>query len=158
MAPWFSAPAAPSIAPLETAHSRRLAEIHAGAFARPWSALDFERLLVERSVIGDGLFLGAGVAQGFSLSRIAADEAEILTIAIAPAARGKGHSRPLLERHLDALARRGVARLHLEVDEGNAPALALYRRFGFTQSGRREGYYLKTDGSRATALTMSVDL
>ncbi|TVR06061.1 MAG: GNAT family N-acetyltransferase [Salinarimonadaceae bacterium] len=158
MASWFSAPAAPSVAPLETAHSRRLAEIHAEAFARPWRAHDFERLLVERTVIGDGLFFGGREAQGFSLSRVVADEAEILTIAIAPAARGKGHSRILLERHLDALARRGVARVHLEVDEGNAPALALYRRFGFAEVGRREGYFLKADGSRATALTMSAEL
>ncbi|MCG6121663.1 MAG: GNAT family N-acetyltransferase [Microvirga sp.] len=158
MASWFSAPAAPSVAPLDTAHSRRLAEIHASAFARPWSALDFERLLVERSIIGDGMFFGAREAQGFCMSRVVVDEAEILTIAIASTARGKGHSRLLLERHLDALVRRGAARVHLEVDEGNGPALALYRRFGFAEIGRREGYYLKADGSRATALTMSAEL
>ena len=55
---------------------------------------------------------------------------------------------------LDALARCGIRLVHLEVEEGNAPALALYRRLGFEEVGRREGYYRKQDGSRVAALTM----
>jgi ribosomal-protein-alanine N-acetyltransferase len=86
------------------------------------------------------------------------DEAEIITVAIAPEARGKGHARPLLARHLDELSRRGVARVHLEVEEENAPAIALYRRLRFQDTGRREGYYQKADGTKASALTMALDL
>ena len=77
---------------------------------------------------------------------------------LSPALRGGGHSRKLLREHLASLALAGVARVHLEVDEGNAPALRLYARNGFRQVGARTGYYLKADGSRATALTMSADL
>jgi [ribosomal protein S18]-alanine N-acetyltransferase len=160
MLDWLSrSPPTIAIEPLDTDHAGRLAVLHRDAFARPWSAIDFERMLADRAILGDGLFVGrASLLQGFCLSRIVADEAEILTIAVAAALRGRGHSRALLDRHLEALRRRGVATLHLEVDEGNAPATALYRRFGFAVSGRREGYYLKRDGSRATALMMTLAL
>jgi ribosomal-protein-alanine N-acetyltransferase len=155
----FLHPPAAHIEPLGTEAASRLAAIHASAFARPWSTLDFERLIAERGVIADGLFLGrAGKPAGFVLSRIVLDEAEILTVAIAPEARGKGHARPLLVHHLDALSRRGVTRVHLEVEEGNGPAIALYRRLGFQETGRREGYYQKADGTRVSALTMALSL
>jgi ribosomal-protein-alanine N-acetyltransferase len=155
----FLHPPAPRIEPLGTEAAARLAAIHASAFARPWSTLDFERLMAERDVIADGLFLGrAAKPAGFVLSRIVLDEAEILTVAVAPEMRGKGHARPLLTRHLDALSRRGVARVHLEVEEGNDPALAVYRRLGFQETGRRDGYYRKADGTRVSALTMALSL
>jgi ribosomal-protein-alanine N-acetyltransferase len=155
----FLQPPAPHIEPLGTDVAPRLAAIHASAFARPWGTLDFERLLAERGVIADGLFLGrAPKPTGFVLSRTVLDEAEILTVAIAPEAQGKGHARPLLLHHLDALSRRGVTQVHLEVEEGNVPAIALYRRLGFQETGRRDGYYQKADGTRASALTMALGL
>jgi ribosomal-protein-alanine N-acetyltransferase len=48
--------------------------------------------------------------------------------------------------------------LFLEVEDSNAPALALYERQGFREVARREAYYRKADGSAATALVMRVDL
>ncbi len=95
---------------------------------------------------------------GFVLSRKAADEAEILTIVLAPSARGGGHSHRLLREHLTALAFAGIRTVHLEVDEGNAPALKLYTRAGFVKIGERKGYYPLPNGNRATALTMSAAL
>lgn len=155
----FFPPPSTRIAALDTRASARLAVIHATGFARPWSTLEFERLLGERPVTADGLFLGqAADPAGFVLSRSVVDEAEILTVAIAPEARGRGHSRPLLAAHLDGLSRMGIRVVHLEVEEGNAPALAVYRRLGFHEIGRRAGYYLKADNTRAAALTMKLDL
>jgi ribosomal-protein-alanine N-acetyltransferase len=145
------------VAPLATDHAANLAAIHASAFARAWDAHEFERLLADRAVVADGLFVGRQPL-GFALSRIVLDEAEILTVAITPEARGRGSSRPLLASHLDALARVGVRLVHLEVEEENAPALAVYRRLGFQNAGRREGYYRKADGSTAAALTMNLRL
>jgi ribosomal-protein-alanine N-acetyltransferase len=142
------------IAPVGTEHAARLAAIHAGAFARPWDVHEFERLLADRNVIGDGLYLGSRDPVGFVLSRTVVDEAEILTVAIAASLRGRGYSRPLLATHLDALARTGIRLVHLEVEDGNIPALAVYRRLGFEEVGRREAYYRKPDGSRVAALTM----
>jgi ribosomal-protein-alanine N-acetyltransferase len=155
----FTRPPAPRIEPIGAEAASRLAAVHASAFSQPWNTLDFERLLGERGVIADGLFLGRTTRPaGFALSRIVLDEAEILTIALAPEARGRGHAGALLSRHLDALSRRGVRQVHLEVDEGNVPAIALYRRHRFRETGRRTGYYRKTDGARASALTMALDL
>lgn len=154
---WFRRrPALVRVAALEARHAIRLAEIHACAFARPWTAQDFEGFLVERAVKGDGLFVDrATQPSGFVLSRRAADEAEILSVAVAREARGRGHARTLLASHLQSLAYVGVRTVHLEVEDGNDPALALYRRLGFAQVGRREGYYLRPDGSRGAALSMS---
>jgi [ribosomal protein S18]-alanine N-acetyltransferase len=155
---WDALSPAPYVAPLTDAgQARALARLHATAFARPWDAHEFERMLCERSTQAHGLWR-AGVLQGFVLSRRAADEAEILTVVLSPALRGGGHGRRLLRDHLNQLALSGVARVHLEVDEGNEPALRLYARHGFRRVGERTGYYLKADGSRATALTMSADL
>lgn len=157
---WFRRPRpVVRLAPLRTEHAGSLAAIHASAFARPWSALEFERLLADRIVFADGLFFGGRAEpSGFVLSRLAADEAEILTLALAPKARGHGHAGPLLRHHLDELARARARRVHLEVEEGNLPALAAYRRLAFREVGRRSGYYALPDGSRAAALTMSVSL
>ncbi len=147
------------IEPLKVRHAARLSAIHGTAFAQAWGTFEFEGLLADRAVLGDGVVLGRDPNPvGFVLSRIVVDEAEILTVAMAPEARGQGHSRPLLDHHLGELLRAGARTVHLEVEEGNAPALALYRRFGFTVVGRREGYYGKPDGRRAAALTMSVSL
>lgn len=158
MAWWDALTPPPSVSPLiDASQATALARIHATAFARPWETHEFERILCERSACAHGLWR-AGVLQGFVLSRRAADEAEILTVVVAPPLRGGGHSRALLREHLNALALGGTTRVHLEVDEGNAPALKLYQRLGFKRVGERTGYYLKADGSRATALTMQAEL
>ena len=152
-------PPVPRIAGLSLAHVERLAAIHASAFARPWSTLEFETFLADRTILADGLFLGrARQPAGFVLSRLVVDEAEILSVALERTARGRGAARLLMAQHLQGLAHAGAVRVHLEVEEGNAPAFALYRRFGFTQSGLRPGYYARPDGSRATAVSMTKEL
>jgi [ribosomal protein S18]-alanine N-acetyltransferase len=150
------APEVARVAPLQARHTAHLADIHASAFARPWTADDFEQFLTDRSVRADGLFLGrAAQPSGFIISRRAADEAEILSVAVRREVRGRGHGLALVAAHLQGLAHAGIRTVHLEVEDGNDPALALYRRLGFTPAGRREGYYLRSDGSRVGALTMS---
>jgi len=88
------------------------------------------------------------------MSRMAADEAEILSIAIAPARRRRGLSRPLLDYHLRSLAGLGARAVFLEVDEHNAPACRLYEGAGFREVGRRGGYY----AGGAAALVLRRDL
>lgn len=144
------------IGPLGLDHAERLSQIHAEAFARPWTPDEFEGFLLDGSVRADGLFLGRSTRPaGFALSRLALDEAEILSVALARAERGRGHSRTLLAHHLQTLAHAGVGTVHLEVEDGNVRALALYRRHGFVPSGTRPGYYARPDGTRSAALSMT---
>ena len=87
---------------------------------------------------------------GFVLARQAADEAEILMLAVLPAARRQGLGRRLVEACAAEAARHGATTLFLEVAAGNDAARALYRATGFAQVGRRRGYY--ADGADALVL------
>jgi ribosomal-protein-alanine N-acetyltransferase len=94
---------------------------------------------------------------GFSLSRTVADEAELLLLAVSPAHQRRGIGRCLLEEFLDRARKAGVARVHLEVRDGN-PAVAMYRTVGFLPVGRRCNYYHSPDGSRFDAITLAYQL
>jgi ribosomal-protein-alanine N-acetyltransferase len=131
--------------------ARALAALHGAAFHRGWSESEFEQLLVDRNVVTDRAAAGRNVV-GFIMSRLALDEAEILSIAVAAARRGKGLARRLLDVHLRRLAGLGARAVFLEVEEGNVPARRLYRRAGFRQVGRREGYYPAANGNAALIL------
>jgi [ribosomal protein S18]-alanine N-acetyltransferase len=132
-----------------------LMALHAEGFERAWNSAEFEQLLTDRAVMGHRLrHSGQPQSAGFILSRMAADEAEILSIVLARAERGKGLARQLLAHHLSALTQQRIRTLFLEVDSANAPAIRLYRHFGFDEVGRRKSYYAKADGSSADALVM----
>ena len=135
----------------------RLAQLHGASFHRGWGEGEFEQMLRERNTLVHRLRLGRAVV-GFAVSRIAADEAEILSIAVAPGQRGRGLSRDLLLTHLGHLAGRGVRTVFLEVEENNQPARRLYDRTGFAVAGRRERYYKEADGRELNALVMRRDL
>ena len=119
-----------------------LALLHAGLFAKPWDADSFLRLLVHPGSTSFLARVGAPAqTAGFIVSQLAADEAEILSIAVASDFRGAGLARRLLDVHLRRLAGYGVATVFLEVDEHNTPARRLYAGFDFAKVGRRESYY-----------------
>ncbi len=128
-------------APDPTASPATLARLHAACFTRPrpWSAAEFATLLAAPDT------LLAAVPDGFGLARVTLDEAELLTLAVAPAARGKRLGTRLLADLLARAATRGATCLVLEVAADNLPARALYARAGFAQVGRRPGYYGGTD-------------
>jgi ribosomal-protein-alanine N-acetyltransferase len=96
-------------------------------------------------------------AAGFTLSRGAADEEELLLIAVHPEHRGSGIGSALLERFMADAQARGVTRLFLEMREGNT-AEALYRRHGFYSVGRRRDYYRRGSGSPLDAITFALEL
>jgi ribosomal-protein-alanine N-acetyltransferase len=135
----------------------RLAQLHAASFHRGWGEGEFEQMLTERNTLVHRQRVGRRTT-GFAVSRTAADEAEILSIAIDPAYRGRGLSRDLLMTHLGHLAGRGVRTIFLEVEENNQPARRLYERAGFTVVGRRERYYQQPGGQQLNALLMRRDL
>lgn len=145
---------------LDGRHAREVAALHGqGGFARGWEAGECAAMLSDASIAADGVFTGhQTLPAGFVMSRQAADEAEILSIVIAPAHRGNRLAANLLGAHLSRLAGGGVTQVFLEVEEGNIAAERLYRHLGFREVGRRKGYYPKPDGSRATAVAMRLDL
>jgi ribosomal-protein-alanine N-acetyltransferase len=131
--------------------------LHAASFNRGWSEQEFEQLLTDRNVIADRASTGRK-SIGFILSRIAAEEAEILSVAVARPWRGRGVARDLLDRHLRRLAGVRVQSVFLEVDEANIPARRLYERAGFSEVGRRKGYYPQASGAASSALVLRRDL
>jgi ribosomal-protein-alanine N-acetyltransferase len=147
----------PRIAPAGPRDVNAVADLHARSFHRGWSEEEVAHLLADRAVTADCLRAGNKFA-GFILSRRAADEAEILSVAVADWYRGRGLSRLLLERHLRRLAGEGARAVFLEVDEGNRPALALYRGAGFREVGRRPNYYPQPGRKPTAALVMRRDL
>ena len=145
------------VEPATLRDAARLAQLHGESFHRGWGEGEFESMLGESNTLVHRLRLGRKTV-GFAVSRMGADEAEILTIAIDPRYRGQGLSRNLLLTHLGYLAARGVRTIFLEVEENNRPALSLYKRIGFAVVSRRERYYQEPGGEQLNALLMRRDL
>jgi ribosomal-protein-alanine N-acetyltransferase len=132
--------------PALIADAPALAALHAAAFppAERWGA-DAIRLMLEMQ----GAF-GLVLRDGFVLARVAAEEAEILTLAVLPASRRRGRGGALLSGAMAEAASLGAATMFLEVSERNEAARALYAAAGFTPAGRRRRYY--ADGTDALVL------
>lgn len=148
------------IEPLDDDDATALSDIHHEDFVRPWSAEEFSALMEQNTVFG---FAAREIGNratgpaGFVLARHAAGEAEILTVAVRRSHRRLGLGRQLMEAVLRELHAQRAEALFLEVDETNGAAIALYRRLGFREVGRRPGYYDKIDAPKAAALVMRRD-
>jgi ribosomal-protein-alanine N-acetyltransferase len=132
--------------------SRGLAELHAEAFDAPWTADAFAGLLNQPGMV---LETESG---GFILARVAGDEAEILTLAVRPAARRAGLASRLVAAAAAQSASMGAERLLLEVAKDNGAARALYDGLGFEVAGRRRRYYARPDGESVDALLLVLNL
>ena len=155
---------------LSALHSRAMTN------ATPWSPAAFTDTLaaagtflcpVPRSSLEDvctgaqerpGQRPGPARGAGFLLGRVLEDEAELLTLAIEPALRRRGLGRALLAAFEAEATSRGATSAFLEVAETNAPALALYSGAGWTEAGRRPGYYPRegTDPESALILVKTI--
>jgi [ribosomal protein S18]-alanine N-acetyltransferase len=131
---------APGVSEARPADAAAIAAVHGVSFQRGWGEDEIHRLLIENDVVAHRATHG-GKLIGFIVSRRAAGEAEILSVAVAPAWRGRKLSRALLDLHLRRLAGVGTRAVFLEVGKNNAPARALYKRAGFHEVGQRQGYY-----------------
>ena len=137
--------------------AKAIAALHAAAFRRGWSDGEVEQLLFDPNVVADRVTIRRELV-GFIMTRWAADEAEILSIAVAADARGRGLGGKLLQRNLQRLVALGVRTVFLEVGADNEPALTLYDRMGFEQVGRRERYYGSDAALDSTALVLRREL
>ena len=121
------------------AYAPALAAIHQAAFpiGERWGA---DAIALQLGLFGAFGFVSA--RGGFILARSVADEAEILTLAVDPAARRGGIGRALMTQAMRTAGSNGAAAMFLEVAEVNAPARALYAVCGFSEVGRRARYYV----------------
>ncbi len=132
-----------------------LATLHARAFTtpRPWGEAEFAASISDPLV-----FLLVEGDAGFLLGRAVAGEAELLTLAVAPEARRLGLGRRLVGRFVYQARLRGAESAFLEVAEDNAAARGLYLAAGFSDAGRRRGYYRAPDGRAVDALVLTRSL
>jgi len=137
----------PQIQRATPAHVPAMAAIHAEAFSprEAWAEDAFALQLIMPGVFG--LIEPRG---GLLLARVTMDEAEVLTLAVAPASRRHGIARALLHAAMAAAKQQDVRTMFLEVAVGNDAARALYRQAGFVEAGRRPRYY--ADGGDALIL------
>jgi ribosomal-protein-alanine N-acetyltransferase len=146
---------AAALRPMREGDVEAVHDVERRAYEFPWTAgifrdclrADYIAWVLER----DGAILG------YFLMSLAAGEAHVLNIAVAPEQQGRGHGRRML-RSLVHLARaRGAQRIFLEVRPSNGGAIALYHREGFNEIGRRPRYYPARDG-REDAIVMAMEL
>jgi ribosomal-protein-alanine N-acetyltransferase len=137
------------------------ARLHGKAFAvfgeRAWTRQDIGELVASPGVAGWMLRSGEATI-GFALCRVAADEAELLTIAVEPDRHRRGVGRTLLAAVVAHVREAGARSLFLEVGADNPAALALYAQAGFREVGRRDAYYLRGANPPADALVMRLTL
>lgn len=138
----------------ELADVPAICRIETESYASPWSAKEITKDVLAR---GNTIFAVAeadGEVAGFAEMRTVADEAQIYSVAVDPAARGRGTGEALM-RHMIKKAEEGDCSLvTLEVRSGNAAALSLYKKLGFREVGRRSKYY----GGKEDAVLMDLDI
>jgi [ribosomal protein S18]-alanine N-acetyltransferase len=159
MEKFWMAPAGLHIEPAEQRDAEPIARLHASSFYRGWPRDEFSAYLADPE--RTPAYIACDAKRkifGFMMLRHAAEEVELLTIAVDPKRRGKGIGAALLEAGLADLLMSPARRMFLEVAEDNRLAIALYRRRGFSEIGRRKGYYPRPDGGPATALVMARNL
>ena len=150
------------IVALQTAHLPHAAAVHRLRFTPPWSDGEMHALLVQETVFGFVACQSNAYARpatgGFVLSRVAASEAEILTIAVDSRFARAGLGWRLMRAAIREARDRSAEAVFLEVDETNAAAVALYRKLGFAKVGERRAYYQDVNGVKTAALVMRLDL
>jgi ribosomal-protein-alanine N-acetyltransferase len=140
-------------------HAAEIARLHGRLFPEAWDEPAVSRLLAHPASLalvashGNPATIGA-----FALAQIAADEAELLTVGVAPAWRRHGIAGRLLDGIKRAAARSGAASLFLEVAASNASAQALYVKNGFVETARRAHYYARPSGPPEDAVVMRAQL
>ncbi len=148
-----------TLAPVHENDLTKMARIHALSFDDAWSVAMIRRILSTPGSFGlvarrNRLWS----VNGFAIVRGVADECELLSLAVAADERGAGVGSLLLAGVIQQSHAAGARKLFLEVAEDNFVARNLYKGFGFVPVGCRPDYYVRADGSKASAVTMSCDL
>ena len=150
-----------AITPLGALDLDRAAALHAELFAvlgeRVWTRQDLAELVASPGVAGLLLQVD-GHDAGLAVCRVAADEAELLTIAVRAVHRRRGVARRLLAAVIDHVRKSGARTLFLEVGVDNPAARSLYEAQGFCAVGERRAYFRRGQGPAADAIVMRLTL
>ena len=145
----------PTARPLVATDVQRVADIERVAFGDPWPAQAFTELLAQPHVRAYAVEGDDGTLAGYALASVAADQGEILNLAVDPRIRRRGLGRLLLHALLEMFQRESVASVFLEVRQSNEAAIGLYRGAGFRPLSTRKRYYRHPTEN---AVTMVLDL
>ncbi|HET9949723.1 MAG TPA: ribosomal protein S18-alanine N-acetyltransferase [Longimicrobiales bacterium] len=132
-----------------------VAALERATFSSPWHRETFAGLVGRPTVEALVLESDEGGVIGYAILWCVLEEGELANLAVAPRLQGRGLGGQLLAAAMERARERGVERVYLEVRETNAHAIALYRRFGFVEVGRRRDYY---ERPREDALLMRAEL
>ena len=127
---------------MNASHVDAVAELEKQCFSQPWSrnsvASELENPLALWLVAVEG-----EQVLGYVGSQNVLDEADMMNLAVAEAARRQGIAGALVRELICRLKEKGIRCLTLEVRASNNPAQKLYASLGFVQTGRRPRYYVK---------------
>lgn len=138
---------------IRTSDAALLSRLHAQCFDEAWSAESFTALLAN-----PGAFALVDESQhGFIVIQVAAEQSEVLTIGVEPAARRRGIASEMLLTALKQASEMGASHMFLEVDCMNFQAIGLYLQHGFIEVGRRKNYYRSPQGIGSDALILRVE-
>lgn len=144
-----------NIRPTRIEDADAIAAIHAELFPGPWSAPALVNMIMAPVAVSF-VAVRDGAIVGYVIANNIVDETEILSIGVAKTAQRRGIAAELLRTLIGTTQQRSAGRIFLEVAESNAPARALYRRFGFKLVGRRAAYYSRGDAPREDALVLAL--
>jgi len=145
-----------SFAPMQTEDLDEVAAGEAESAQFPWN----------RALFADSLHVGysswvlrrGSQHVGHAILLAVLDESHLLVITIRPAWQGQGFGARLLEHIVERARQAGATQMFLEVRASNRVAQTMYTRHGFTEIGRRRGYYPDADSLREDALVMRREL
>ncbi|MDZ4840861.1 MAG: ribosomal protein S18-alanine N-acetyltransferase [Hyphomicrobium aestuarii] len=138
--------------------SGEVAAIHAELFNPPWSEEAIRKLLEHPAAAA--LIAVAGMRRepaGFVLAQLAGDEAEILSVGVAPRFQRRGVGKKLIDGLIRAAAKAEARRLFLEVGVDNKAALRLYEKLDFKRVGIRPKYYQRRGEPPVDALVLALE-
>lgn len=136
-----------------------IADLHAQLFSPAWDAKSVTASLEHPGSTSLVALVGNPKQfAGFILGQLVADEAELLSIGVAPELQRRGVGKQLVQALCRAAKRAEARRLYLEVAADNDGAIALYRSLGFAETGRRKGYYVRKSGAPVDALNLALTL
>ncbi|MBR1777360.1 MAG: GNAT family N-acetyltransferase [Alphaproteobacteria bacterium] len=136
--------------------ARTYADIHCACFDHGWNESMMRQMLLMPGAVGL-IAYDRETPAGIVMYAYSPHQADIITFGVLPAYRGKHVSDELMEESFHLLTQKGIEEIFLEVAVNNEHAIALYRRHGFLQVGRRPNYYVRGD-VKTDAFVMRTEL